>query len=55
MGKMYRILILLALIIASLICYQYGGQTGIFVFIILGFLFEAAFWLKLFPIKKKRD
>jgi len=41
-------------IIAALSSYSFGNQTGSFIFIILGFLFETAFWLNLFPIKKKK-
>ncbi|CAD2224620.1 conserved exported hypothetical protein [Pseudoalteromonas sp. 3J6] len=44
-------LILAALIIAAITCYSYGSTTGLFIFIIAGFVFEMAFMV--FPIKKK--
>ena len=46
-------LILAALIIAAIACYSYGSNTGLFIFNIAGFVFEMAFWFKMFPIKKK--
>ncbi len=52
MKTLYRVLILLALIITAIGFYSYGNSTGLFIFIILGFLFEGAFWLKLFKRKK---
>ena len=45
-------LILAALIIAAIACYSYGSTLAYF-FIIAGFVFEMAFWFKVFPIKKK--
>ncbi len=48
MNKVYRFLILAVLIVAALGSYSYGNSTGMFVFIILGFLFEGLFWLGLF-------
>lgn len=53
MNKIYRFIILTALIIAALVSYSYGSSTGIFVFIILGFAFEGMFWFGLFRKKKK--
>jgi hypothetical protein len=52
-NKIYRFIILTALIIAALVSYSYGNSTGIFVFIILGFTFEGMFWFGLFRKKKK--
>ena len=49
-----RILIFFALIFAAIASYSYGVQSGFFAFIVLGFAFEAAFWLGLFPKKKKQ-
>jgi type IV secretory pathway TrbL component len=47
--------VLLVLIFIAISFYSYGNSTGMFIFIILGFLFEGAFWLKLFNRKKKRS
>ncbi|WP_412970771.1 hypothetical protein [Glaciecola sp. MF2-115] len=55
MNTITKWLILLALIFIAISFYSYGNSTGMFIFIILGFLFEAAFWLKLFNRKKKRS
>ncbi|WP_199886132.1 hypothetical protein [Pseudoalteromonas sp. T1lg23B] len=54
MEKLPRILIILFLLLAAVASYSYGSATGIFLFIILGFVFEMAFWFKVFPRKKKR-
>jgi len=51
-NKLYRFLILAVLIFAALSCYHYGSATGIFVFVILGFIFEGLFWFGLFSKKK---
>jgi hypothetical protein len=48
MNKIYRFVILTALIIAAISSYSYGNSTGVFAFIILGFAFEALFWVSLF-------
>jgi hypothetical protein len=48
MNKIYRFLILAVLIIAALSFYSYGSSTGVFVFVILGFVFEGLFWFGLF-------
>ncbi|MFT6270685.1 MAG: hypothetical protein ACJAVV_003524 [Alphaproteobacteria bacterium] len=53
MNKIYRFLILAALIFAALGSYSYGNSTGIFVFIMLGFAFEGFFWLGLFGKNKE--
>ncbi|RUO69408.1 hypothetical protein [Idiomarina ramblicola] len=54
MKKLYRYLIAFALLIAAISSYSFGNQTGLFVFIILGFAFEAAFWFGLFPVRKRK-
>jgi hypothetical protein len=54
MDKLTRFLILIVLIIAAISSYSYGNSTGIFVFIILGFIFEGLFWTGLFSKKKKQ-
>ena len=53
MKTIIRLLMAVFFIIAALSLYSFGNQTGSFIFMILGFLFEMAFWLNLFPIKKK--
>lgn len=55
MSTIMKWLILLALIFIAISFYSYGNSTGMFIFIILGFLFEGAFWLKLFKRKKKHN
>jgi type IV secretory pathway TrbL component len=53
MNTITKWLILLVLIFTAIVFYSYGNSTGMFIFIILGFLFEGAFWLTLFNRKKK--
>ncbi|CAH9050755.1 hypothetical protein PSECIP111951_02135 [Pseudoalteromonas holothuriae] len=53
MKTVYRFLVLFALIVAAIASYTYSSTTGLFIFVMLGFTFEAAFWLKVFPNKKK--
>ena len=48
MNSFTRWLILAVLIIAAIACYSYGSSTGLFVFIIIGAIFELAFWLGIF-------
>jgi type IV secretory pathway TrbL component len=55
MNKITKWLVLLVLIFIAISFYSYGNSTGMFIFIILGFLFEGAFWLKLYNRKKKRS
>jgi hypothetical protein len=52
MNVFIKWLILAALIIAAIGCYSYGSTTGLFIFIIAGFVFEMAFWFKVLPIKR---
>ena len=47
-NKVYRFLILAVLVIAAFSSYSYGNSTGVFVFIILGFVFEGLIWVGLF-------
>jgi len=54
MKTLFRILIAVLLIIAALSSYSFGNETGSFIFIVLGFIFEAAFWLNIFPFKKNK-
>jgi type IV secretory pathway TrbL component len=53
MNTIYRFLILAVLIIAALSAYSYGSSTGVFLFVILGFVFEGLFWYGLFSKKSK--
>lgn len=53
MNKICRFLILAALLVAAISAYSYGSATGVFVFIILGFVFEGLFWFGLFGKKSK--
>ena len=55
MHVILRTLIALILIIGAISAYSYGHTTGLFVFVILGFLLEGAFWLKLFPLKRRKQ
>ncbi|GHF94649.1 hypothetical protein GCM10017161_23630 [Thalassotalea marina] len=55
MKSVYRWLILIALICAAISCYSYGSASGFFVFIVLGLVFEGAFWFKLFESKPKSN
>ena len=55
MSTIMKWLILLALIFIAISFYSYGNSTGMFIFIILGFIFEVAFWLKLLKRKEKRS
>nr|WP_310733154.1 hypothetical protein [Colwellia sp. MB02u-10] len=55
MNKIYRFIILAVLITAAISSYSYGSSTGIFLFIILGFLFEGLFWFGLLGKKKSRN
>ena len=54
MKVIYRILIVLALLLAAISAYSIGNQTGMFIFVILGFLLEGAFWLGLLPKKRNQ-
>jgi len=54
MNKISRLVILVLLIVAALSSYIYGSATGIFVFIILGFIFEGMFWTGVFRKNKKQ-
>ena len=48
MKSLYKSLILIALVIGAIASYSYGSSTGLWFFIILGALFEGAFWLGIF-------
>ncbi len=54
MRHLFRFIIFFALLCAAVASYSYGHKTGLFVFVVLGFAFEAAFWLGLFPLKRDK-
>lgn len=51
MNSFTRWFILFALIVAAIASYSYGSSTGLFVFIIIGAIFELAFWFGVFSKK----
>jgi len=53
MRKLYRVLVLLLLIVAAVLCGILGSMNGTGVFLVLAVLFESAFWLGLFKIMKR--
>jgi hypothetical protein len=53
MNKLIRIILAFVFLMAALFCYSHGIASGTFAFVLLGIAFEAAFWLKLFPFKRK--
>lgn len=50
-----RLVIVIALLAAAIASYSAGISSGVFIFIVLGFLFEAGFWFGLFPRKRRRQ
>lgn len=54
MRTIYRVSILFLLIVLALFFASIGSMNGMGIFLVLGFLFEAAFWLGLFNTMKKR-
>ena len=54
MKGIYRILIALVLLVAAITSYSMGIQSGVFLFVILGFILEGAFWFGLFPVKRQK-
>jgi hypothetical protein len=51
MNSFTRWIILAVLIGAAIACYSYGSLKGLFVFIIVGAIFELAFWFGVFSKK----
>ena len=45
MSKVKRVILLTALLLGALLCYQAGFATGIFVLVIVGMLLELGFWV----------
>ena len=54
MNKMVHFLVLTLLAIAAIASYSYGSATGIFIFLILGFIFETCFWVGLVRQKRRK-
>ncbi|MEQ3640889.1 MULTISPECIES: hypothetical protein [Alteromonas] len=55
MPPFIRITIALLFLFAALFSYSMGFETGLFALVVLGFIFEAGFWLGLFPIKRRKQ
>ena len=55
MKSVFRYLLIFALLVGALSTYSYGNQTGVFLFVLLGFVLEAGFWFGLFPIKRRNQ
>ncbi|GHE76828.1 hypothetical protein [Thalassotalea profundi] len=55
MNRVTKWIILAILILAALACYSYGNSTGLFVFMIMGVIFELAFWFGVFSKKGKHS
>jgi hypothetical protein len=51
MNKLSRWIILPLLFIAAIFFYSIGNSSTLIVFLLLGFIFELAVWLKAFPRK----
>lgn len=52
MNTSLKWVLMLCAVVAALVCYSMGIQSGVFLFIALGFCLEGAAWLLLF--RKKR-
>ncbi|GEA06985.1 hypothetical protein KUL42_17460 [Alteromonas sp. KUL42] len=48
-----RLVLILTLLAAAIASYSAGISSGVFIFIVLGFLFEAGFWSGLFPTSRR--
>ncbi|MDO6428235.1 hypothetical protein Q4489_14535 [Thalassotalea sp. 1_MG-2023] len=55
MNSFIRWFFFVALIIAAIACYSYGSSTGLFVFIVLGGIFELACWFGIFSRKSRHS
>lgn len=55
MPTFIRITIVVLFLFAALFSYSIGFETGLFILIFLGFIFEAGFWFGLFPIKRRKQ
>ena len=54
MSKVKRVILLTALLLGALLCYQAGFATGIIVLVIVGMLLELGFWVGIFKWQKVR-
>lgn len=54
MAMIKRILLLAALLLGALLCYQAGFATGTFILVISGMLLELGFWLGIYKWEKAR-
>ncbi len=54
MSTVKRVILLAALLLGALLCYQAGFATGIFVLIVVGMLLELGFWVGIFKWGKVR-
>jgi hypothetical protein len=54
MKTFLRFLLALVFLAIAIACYSRGFASGAFVFVLLGIVFEAAFWLRLFPMKRRK-
>jgi len=55
MRRSLKSLILLLLVIATIICYSIGNIMGVFVFLLLGCMFELAFWIGIFKMNYHQE
>lgn len=53
MRILLRVLLGLVLLVLAIASYSYGFDSGMIVFIIMGFSLEMAFWFNIFPLKKR--
>ncbi|MCW8091859.1 hypothetical protein [Alteromonas sp. ASW11-130] len=54
MKSIYRYIFTFVLLLAAISSYSFGNQTGMFIFVALGFILEGAFWFGLFPLKRNK-
>lgn len=48
MQTLYKWIVLTVLILAAMASYSYGFSEGVFLFVIVGVVFELSFWFRLF-------
>ena len=54
MSTVKRVILLATLLLGTLVCYQAGFATGIFVLVVVGMLLELGFWVGIFKWEKAR-
>ena len=52
MTQLSRYVILILCLVLAIVCYAVGTAKGFILFLLLGFLFEVAFWIGWIPVKK---